>query len=146
MEDLDKQLLFNISSDINSNHNLSDNTFNKQVFEIKHECSYCRSKKMKEMLYGLAFVDDLYIDSSSIDSDKKLMFCDFACAKLYNDNREKISIDIKKYRLAYINNKLDNKAKNIYQTCSKKCFLLLPKLIVSDDNYKMHKILYLKSI
>lgn len=146
MEDLDQQLLFNLSSNINSDHNLSNNTFNKQAFEIKHICSYCRTKKKKEMLYGSTFVNDLYIDSSTIDSDKKLMFCDFACAKLYNDNREKISIDIKKYRLAYINNKLDEKTKNIYQTCSKKCFLLLPKLIVNDDNYKLHKTLYLKSI
>ena len=62
MEDLDNQLLFSLNSDINSNHNLSNNTFNKQAFEIKHECSYCRSKKMKEMLCGSTFVNDLYID------------------------------------------------------------------------------------
>ena len=142
MDELNEQVLFSLSSKAVT----IDNKINKKIFEIKHVCNYCGSKKKKEMLIACNYQDDIYINTDLIEDNDKLFFCDFACAKLFNDNKYKISIDIKKYREAFLKERLDSKAKRVYVSCSKTCFLLLPKLTVSDDNYKLHRLVYLKSI
>lgn len=65
-------------------------------------------------------------------------FCDIACAKLYNDNFEKININIKEYNMYYINNQLSNKAKQLYEYTHHTIFHMLP--IYRIDNISSHDI------
>lgn len=77
------------------------------------------------------------------------IFCDIACAKLYSDNTTTIKINLKKYNIQYVNNRLDEKAKYIYNIISGALFETLPIYKVSDESHYEAKCNYyalLKSI
>jgi hypothetical protein len=48
------------------------------------------------------------------DTEDNLVFCNFACAKLYYDNIHKIKVNTDDYRVLYIDHKLIDNARNIY--------------------------------
>lgn len=121
-------------------------TSNKTKAKIKSTltkvCVFC-SKKIKELGYvtGTEYNGPLSsYDSIKIDSNaNKLIFCDLICAKLYDVNIHKISIDFKSYKDFNNNGKLSKNAVKIYNKCKHKLFSELLILKINDDMNTMDK-------
>lgn len=104
---------------------------------FKTVCAYCGHTKHSAMLPACHYVDDYIV--TSIDPCDKLLFCDFLCAKLYNDNCNPISINFKEYRQLYLTNKLDKTAKDVYDRCKNVLFVMLPVYKTQSTNYKLNR-------
>ena len=72
-------------------------------------------------------LNDYYLIGYNKDKDK-LKFCNFVCAKHYNDIKEKIHVNMDKYAELYLSNKLDKQSAKIYQTVSKRGFEFMPTI------------------
>lgn len=78
---------------------------------LKHTCSFC-NKEIK-----LCPCSDI---------NNKLKFCDLICAKLYYDNVEHFTIDIKRYNNYYNECQLSKKARDVFERCRWLVFEQLP--------------------
>lgn len=69
---------------------------------------------------------------------KLLRFCNFVCAKHYNDIVHKINVDMDKYTDYFINGKLDKFDEKIYKFVCKRSFEFMPvlynKTYPTDEN------------
>ena len=80
-------------------------------FSTKNVCSFCH-KTIK------------MFPAQSIDS--KYKFCDLICAKLFFDNNEHFTLDIKRYNNYYNEHEISKKATDIYERCRYLLFEQLP--------------------
>lgn len=80
---------------------------------------------------------DNTIDNKQSEQDSEqqsdLRFCNFICAKHYNDIVAKINIDMDKYTEYYINGKLNKFNEKIYKFISKRGFEFMPTIY--DTSY-----------
>lgn len=84
--------------------------FNNITF---NNCSFCEGN-----------IDDLCLK----DINNKYYFCNFACAKLFNDNYEKIIVDFETYSNYYKNKLLSIESRKLFDAAKKYyLFELLPK-------------------
>ena len=74
-------------------------------------CAYCQRKKKSELLIAAPYIGSMF--GIVRDNPDRLKFCDYICAKLYNDNRERITVDTQYYKQLYTKNKLDKKSRII---------------------------------
>ena len=115
-------------NEINSFEGIESFGFNGT--SMKHTCSFCHK-------------DIKFFPAQSIDG--KLNFCDIICAKLYYDNVEQFTLNVKKYNNYYNEGELSKKAKDIYEKCRFVLFEQLPiyKPLPNDSVYNnpelMHK-------
>ena len=100
-------------------------------------CAYCQRKKKSELLIAAPYIGSMF--GIVRDHPDRLKFCDYICAKLYNDNRERITVDTQYYKQLYTKNKLDKKSRIIYERVGTNFFAFLPTYIVTDDNYIEHR-------
>jgi hypothetical protein len=100
-------------------------------------CAYCQRKKKSELLIAAPYIGSMF--GIVRDNPDRLKFCDYICAKLYNDNRERITVDTQYYKQLYTKNKLDKKSRIIYERVGTNFFAFLPTYIVNDDNYIEHR-------
>jgi hypothetical protein len=100
-------------------------------------CAYCQRKKKSELLIAAPYIGSMF--GIVRDNPDRLKFCDYICAKLYNDNRERITVDTQYYKQLYTKNKLDKKSRIIYERVGTNFFAFLPTYIVDDDNYIEHR-------
>lgn len=114
-----------------------DHFLQNDSLNLKTVCAYCGHTKHSAMLPACHYIDDYIV--TSIDPCDKLLFCDFLCAKLYNDNRNPISINFKEYRQMYLTNKLDKTAKDVYDRCKNVLFVMLPVYKTNSTNYKLNR-------
>lgn len=87
-----------------------------KMFIDNDSCSWCDNE-----------LNDYYLIGYDKDK-KKLKFCNFVCAKHYNDIKEKINVNMDKYTELYLNNKLDKQSSKIYQVVAKRGFEFMPTL------------------
>lgn len=102
-------------------------------FGIK--CSFCTKNNSGIMLTGFEYNGDLkYYDYDKIDyNEMSLRFCDLICAKLYNDNIHKITIDVQSYRKSHLSKSLDKNSELIYVKCIDKMFTQLPVMFCENN-------------
>ena len=91
----------------------------EELKDIKSKCNFCK-KEIK------------LFPASSIDGSLK--FCDLVCAKLYYDNVQKFTFDVKKYNNYYNEGELNKKAKEVYEKCRFVLFEQLPVFIPSPSD------------
>ena len=99
-------------------------------------CSFC-GKHIKDF------------PASSIDG--RLKFCDLICAKLFYDNNEHFTLDIKKYNNYYNEGQLSKKARDIFERCNGIVFEQLPiyKPVETDPTHgdaKLMRKIYNKTL
>lgn len=139
--DLFEQTLFASENSCHSTVSFETNDLRSNVLEdnlsFGNVCAYCGETKKSAMLPACQFIEDHMI--VSIDPNDKMLFCDFLCAKLYNDNIEAISINFKEYRQLYLTNKLDKTAKDVYDRCKNTLFVMLPIYKTDSTNYKLNR-------
>lgn len=136
--DLFEQTLF--ACEGHNKQNTLDQILQNDSLNLKSVCAYCGHSKHSShsaMLPACHYVDDYIV--TSIDPCDKLLFCDFLCAKLYNDNNNPISINFKEYRQLYLTNKLDKTAKDVYDRCKNVLFVMLPVYKTTSTNYKLNR-------
>lgn len=86
-------------------------------------CSWCDREINEYNLEG--FEIDNKQDNNNCEH-KKVIFCNFICARHYNDLIHKIYIDINGYNELFKNNKLDNVSAKIFIKISKTGFEFMP--------------------
>lgn len=128
-------------------HNNSNKQFNFSNNELNliFKCSYCGRKIKSAPLKGCKRVNDDFMTIN--DNFKILYFCDFICAKLYDNNVQQISIDVKKYRIDFLNKCLSKEATIIYNRVSQILFTQLPTkkcLPITKEDFEMVRTEYLK--
>ena len=93
------------------------NSFNTNQF--KSCCSFCGHEIEQ-------------FPASSIDN--KFKFCDLICAKLYYDNNERFTFDVKRYNNYYNEGQLSEQAKELYERCRFILFEQLPVYKPTDSD------------
>jgi hypothetical protein len=73
-----------------------------------------------------------YINFNENNNSNQLVFCDLACAKLYDMNVNRLTIDMKQYKNDYLNNKLSKISKKIYNKLDIYLFTQYPELKYKD--------------
>ncbi len=79
-------------------------------------CDWCKNELTEYNLEGTNEINE------------KKHFCNFVCAKHYNDLIEKITLNISKYNEFFKNNKLNNISMKIFIKISKNGFEFMPKI------------------
>lgn len=122
------------------NNSVSNDKCSDFVLDAKvntNVCSYCHRNKKGELLIGAPYIGSMF--GIVHNNANRMKFCDYICAKLYNDNRERITVDVQHYKSLYTKNKLDKKSRIIYERVGNNFFAFLPTYIVSDDDYITHR-------
>ena len=105
---------------------------------LKVTCDFCNKKSKHAYVNALEYADEtkLYDSNNIPNSFKTLKFCDLICAKLYDTNVHRISIDYDEYRKAYNKKELSENSKIIYEKCKHKLFsqLLIYKIYDNLDD------------
>ena len=107
---IDGLLLFVSQTETMFEDNDNDD-FGFSISNLKKTCSFC-GKDIK------------FFPAQSVDG--KLKFCDVICAKLYYDNIDKFTFDVKKYNNYFNEGELSKKAREIYDKCRFVIFEQLP--------------------
>ena len=97
----------------------SNDWFNTELFL---KCGWCAREIRKLCLHGRK------------KNGMVVPFCDIFCAKLYNDNVQRIVFDFMEYTCLYCKGMLDPQSAKIYQRCKGMLFEQLP--IYTFDNGK----------
>ena len=88
-------------------------------------CDWCARELGDYYLTGTRTKDN----KQPLEHDNKMLrFCNFVCAKHYNDIVHKITIDMEKYTEYFINGKLDKFNEKIYKYVCKRSFEFMPVL------------------
>ena len=66
-----------------------------------------------------------YPSHATTENNEALSFCDILCAKLYNDNVEKIEFDFDSFTKAYLNTQ-SKRIKKLYDRCKDMMFEEMP--------------------
>jgi hypothetical protein len=118
---------------------------------LKLTCNFCGKKSKHACVNGLEYDGLNLYDSNNINNSfKTLKFCDLICAKLYDTNIHRISINYDEYRKAYNRNELSKNSKIIYEKCKHKLFsqLLIYKIYDNlndlNDKERRNKISQIK--
>ncbi len=113
----------------------SSNQKQKSKSKLSKVCIFCNKKIKDGYLVGTKFNGNICdYDPIKIDSfEDKLIFCDLICARLYDVNIHKISIDFKSYKDFYNNGKLSSKAVKVYNRCKGKLFSEMLIMKVCDN-------------
>ena len=82
------------------------------------KCSWCNRDISEYNLEGM----------EKDNKENKVHFCNFICAKHYNDLIKNIYLDINNYNELYKNNKLNNSLSKIFIQVSKSGFDFMPKI------------------
>ncbi len=67
------------------------------------------------------------------NDDVSCVFCDYACAKLYNDKLSKLAIDYSDYNELYVNGKLNNMSRKLFSIVRNNGFYILPTIYRDVD-------------
>lgn len=104
----------------------------KKAGKLKSCCDLCTSSS-ENMLCATSYDGSLEdYDYQKIDPNRtKLYFCDLICAKLYDVNVCKLTIDVKTYRKNYLDGMLNNTSNIIYQKCKSVLFTQLPIKVIT---------------
>lgn len=96
---------------------------------LNHTCCFC-GKDIK------------FFPASSTDG--KLRFCDVICAKLYYDNVERFTFDVKKYNNYFNEGELSKKAKEVFERCRFVIFEQLPvfRPLKGEEAYNNPELMY----
>lgn len=117
------------------------------MFVETNKCSWCDKELDDYYLTGHSIVLSSKHDNELDCCDKtnknniKLCFCNFVCAKHYNDIVGKIFIDFDKYSKLYYNNKLDKLSSKIFRHVVKQGFEYMPTIYNTkyDDNVQVRR-------
>jgi len=128
------------------NNNMNQqSTFSNNELNLIFKCSYCNKKIKCAPLKGCKRMNNDFMCIN--DNFKILYFCDFICAKLYDNNVQQISIDVKKYRIDFLNKRLSKEATIIYNRVSQILFTQLPTkkcLPITKEDFEIVRTEYLK--
>ena len=91
-------------------------------------CDWCSQELGDYYLTGVERPDSKQPTEQHETTKRSLCFCNFVCAKHYNDIIHKIAIDMDKYTDYYINNKLSKFNEKIYKFVSKRGFEFMPMI------------------
>lgn len=82
-------------------------------------------------------------DFPAMSTDGRFKFCDLICAKLFYDNNERYTIDIKRYNNYYNEGQLSKKASDIFERCNDIVFEQLPifRPVETDAAYNNPKLM-----
>ena len=103
------------------NSNLMEINLNNQLdnkISLYSKCDFC-----KENIHGACLNCSDYNDDIINNTSNEYHFCDILCAKLYNDNISKLSVNYNDYRQKYLHNLLSKYAATIYELCKNKLFI-----------------------
>ena len=101
------------------------------MFIDNFTCDWCKQE-----------IGDYYLTADH----NKLRFCNFICAKHYNDLIHKVIVDMDKYTNYYINGKLSKFNEKIYKFVSKRGFEFMPtiynKTLPTDEQARRDMVKY----
>ena len=106
----------------------------------KTTCDFCKRDSTHTCLYATHFINDNLISHDNLILCKPILkFCDFICARLYDVNIHKLSIDYASYLNAYNKKELSERAESVFKLCEGK---LLDQIVVKYLTPEELKIYY----
>lgn len=121
---------------------MDDDFFNQSIYPL---CKWCNEEikiaavhatRLPNFVHAVP-VSSIQHSKDSISIDKydtiysSLPFCDVACAKLYNDNVERVKFDFLEYYRLFELGKLSDKGRSIYTKCRNDVFEQLPTYTIN---------------
>ena len=79
-------------------------------------------------------LNDYYLIGYDKENNTKLKFCNFVCAKHYNDILRRISVDFDKYAFLYYSGKLDKMGAKIFKNVYRHGFEFMPTVYSKKYN------------
>ena len=97
------------------------------IDDLYPKCKWCNQDIKQYPAYGIAY-----------DTRLRIPFCDILCAKLYNDNVDKIEFDFDSFTRDYSKTN-PKRLRILYERCSDSLFEELP-IYTADNRYSKKEI------